>query len=523
MSASATVLLRIFTGPHVGAEVVLPEGVHVVGTDDSCDIILSDASLAARHAALTVAAPRGDGPGAAPEVHVAPLDGGIRTGDAEVPPQGAPLAAGTGCWLGDTCLAWNRPGAEWGDVLARPRAGGEGGGPVDDAPQPSAPADAASGDGAPGDTASGSQPVPTKSQDSSTTDAHDIGGLTLPGGTVAAPPPRRVRSVVAGLLALVCAIAIVVTVETRPPGPAERVAAVEEALRGAGVTSLAVSADGDGVVVRGLLGNDEERATVWKVARNLLYPVQIDVAVRDDVVHAVQAAFNSRALYPEVELMDAQSAERQQGEAPAPLKVAGYVRDGLVEAWAFSALRDDVPRLPPVTRDLRYASDVAPVLDGLLGGAGLRHVQVRYLPGTVELAGDLDARQRERLDEVLAYARAHLGVPVRFAVVRAAAAVQPAAAQPGGRPQAALSAAPVSAAASDSAATAALAGDPLDGLQVRGVTLNPLRFVTIGDGQRVFEGGMLPGGYVLESISTKELHLRKDGRSTTYRLRGSHE
>ncbi|MBZ2170595.1 type III secretion system inner membrane ring subunit SctD [Nitratidesulfovibrio sp. SRB-5] len=522
MSASATVLLRIFTGPHVGAEVVLPEGVHVVGTDDSCDIILSDAALAARHAALTVAA-RGEGPGAAPEVHVAPLDGAVRAGDAEIPAQGAPLAAGTGCWLGDTCLAWNRPGAEWDDVLARPRAGGEGGGPVDGASQPSPPAEDLSGGVAPGDATPGAQPAPTKSQDSPAADAHDVGGLTLPGGTVAAPPPRRGRSVVAGLLALVCAVAIVVTVETRPPAPAERVAAVEEALRGAGVTSLEVASGDGGVVVRGLLDNDGQRAAVWKVARNLLYPVQIDVAVRDDVVHAVQAAFNSRALYPEVEFMDAQSAARQQGEAPAPLKVAGYVRDGLVEAWAFSALRDDVPSLPPVTRDIRYASDVAPVLDGLLGGAGLRHVQVRYLPGTVELAGDLDARQRERLDEVLAYARAHLGVPVRFAVVRAAPVVQPVAAQSGGRPQPALSAVSGPAAASDSAMAAAQAGDPLEGLQVRGVTLNPLRFVTIGDGQRIFEGGMLPGGYVLESISTKELHLRKDGRSTTYRLRGSHE
>ncbi len=521
MSASATVLLRIFTGPHVGAEVVLPEGVHVVGTDDSCDIILSDAALAARHAALTVAV-RGEGPGAAPEVHAAPLDGPVRVGDAEVPAQGAPLTAGTGCWLGDTCLAWNRPGVEWGDVLARPRAGGEGGSPADAAPQPSAPV-AASADVAPVDAAADARPAPTTSQDAPTVNAHDVGSLTLPDGPVAAPAARRGRSVVAGLLALVCAVAIVVTVETRPPAPAERVAAVEDALREAGVTGLEVASGDDGVVVRGLLDNDGERATVWKVARNLLYPVQIDVAVRDDVVHAVQAAFNSRALYPEVEFMDAQSAARQQGDAPAPLKVAGYVRDGLVEAWAFSALRDDVPRLPPVTRDIRYASDVAPVLDGLLGGAGLRHVQVRYLPGTVELAGDLDARQRERLDEVLAYARAHLGVPVRFAVVRAAPVVQSAAAQPGGRAMPGLAAGSASAAASDPAAATAQAGDPLEALQVRGVTLNPLRFVTIGDGQRIFEGGMLPGGYVLESISTKELHLRKDGRSTTYQLRGSHE
>ena len=39
------VLLRIFSGQHLGAEIELPDGEHVIGTDDSCDIILSDPSL----------------------------------------------------------------------------------------------------------------------------------------------------------------------------------------------------------------------------------------------------------------------------------------------------------------------------------------------------------------------------------------------------------------------------------------------------------------------------------------------
>ena len=56
-----------------------------------------------------------------------------------------------------------------------------------------------------------------------------------------------------------------------------------------------------------------------------------------------------------------------------------------------------------------------------------------------------------------------------------------------------------------------------------GVTLTPMRFISLATGQRVFEGGLLPGGYVLESIGVKELKLRKDGRIIVYRLRGSNE
>ena len=47
--------------------------------------------------------------------------------------------------------------------------------------------------------------------------------------------------------------------------------------------------------------------------------------------------------------------------------------------------------------------------------------------------------------------------------------------------------------------------------------------ISLATGQRVFEGGLLPGGYVLESIGVKELKLRKDGRIIVYRLRGSNE
>ena len=46
MSAAA---LRILSGVHLGAEIVLEEGTWAVGRDDSCDIILSDAALAPRH------------------------------------------------------------------------------------------------------------------------------------------------------------------------------------------------------------------------------------------------------------------------------------------------------------------------------------------------------------------------------------------------------------------------------------------------------------------------------------------
>lgn len=48
------VVFRIYSGVHSGAQIELTPGTWVIGRDDSCDIILTDASIAARHAALIV-------------------------------------------------------------------------------------------------------------------------------------------------------------------------------------------------------------------------------------------------------------------------------------------------------------------------------------------------------------------------------------------------------------------------------------------------------------------------------------
>lgn len=614
MSSSGDIILRVFSGPHTGAEVVLPPGDHVIGTEDSCDIILSDGGLAPRHVSIGVTA---GVPGAPSTVHITPLDGPVRYDDADVPATGVTLAPATPCHIGETCLAWNTPGAPWETFDLTPRqsatatdgmAGGD--------PATSALSTGTSPSGAAGDAPSGASQTPTLSA----TSANEVDDLVLGSPTRPHHEKRWRSALLAAAVMLLCTSTVVITLETRPPAAPERAAYLAAQLHAAGLTTLRVEARPEGVVITGLLDDEAQRIHLWDMARNLLYPVQLEVAVRSDVLHAVKAAFNSRGIYPEVTFMPAPDTatttpplpvqamptagsgtpevgkgmpETMQGLAPSPgpadaapvvdtattsmagtgtaangvagtggnssdlnssnssgkkgiggmtagtvpagaavlastpsatpqantgLRVAGYMRDGVVEAWAFDALREDVPQMPHITRDLRYASQVAPVLDPLLADAGLKHVQTRYLSGVVQLSGDLDAAQREALDTVLAQTRTQLQVDIPFEVVQSAPAPDKKQQQEAPAPVAGRGFTP---ARQESAAPSQAEGP--QGIDVRSVTLTPLRFVTTGDGQRVFEGGMLPGGYVVESISTTELHLRKDGRSTIYRLRGSHD
>ena len=48
------IVIRIFSGVHMGAELSLSDGAWVFGRDDSADIVLADAGLSPRHAVLKV-------------------------------------------------------------------------------------------------------------------------------------------------------------------------------------------------------------------------------------------------------------------------------------------------------------------------------------------------------------------------------------------------------------------------------------------------------------------------------------
>ena len=50
----SAIVLKIFSGAHFGAEIELAAGTWTIGQNDSCDIILSDKGIVARHIALSI-------------------------------------------------------------------------------------------------------------------------------------------------------------------------------------------------------------------------------------------------------------------------------------------------------------------------------------------------------------------------------------------------------------------------------------------------------------------------------------
>ena len=66
----------------------------------------------------------------------------------------------------------------------------------------------------------------------------------------------------------------------------------------------------------------------------------------------------------------------------------------------------------------------------------------------------------------------------------------------------------------------AVPGSAIGNFKVVSVTMEPMRFISLASGVKVFEGGEMPGGYILDSIGVHALRLRKGENVVTYPLRG---
>lgn len=98
-------LLKIFSGPHTGAEVLLGDGETVVGSEDGCDVILNDQFVDPQHVRISLAAGN---------VRLVPVAGAtVLVGGKPVPAEGVGLPPFEYFTLGTTHLAIGPSESPW--------------------------------------------------------------------------------------------------------------------------------------------------------------------------------------------------------------------------------------------------------------------------------------------------------------------------------------------------------------------------------------------------------------------------
>ncbi|MDY6010064.1 MAG: type III secretion system inner membrane ring subunit SctD [Duodenibacillus sp.] len=507
----AGIEIRILSGLHLGARIDLTPGTWVLGSDESCDLILSDSGLAARHCAFDVLE---NG-----TVRVTPLDAALLTAAGDEVPAGD-IPAGNLYRMAGVLFAWgaeDAPEAFWESValvvqqLSQPAKAA--------APQPD--------EVSPRESA----PAPAPAADEAAPEAIEADEKTQP------PAPKggagRKTLLAAAAAVVLCAAGFWVIsspglvpendegwVElTENTGRLERArhflsrflsretpSASSDILMQAiaeGFSNLAVKRLENGAyVVTGSVADDEARGRLVALARKMRVPVILDVTVDSDYTRAVETAFNTLDFWPAVEL-----AKKDSGDE---LTVCAYMLDSVIEEKAFSDAAVSVPfiaektTLRPMTvrRRIVHRPEVSRALHEAFGKAGLTGVRVDYLPGRVKFTTTLTPQTRPVLDEALRQAQDKCGVPLRMEVVNLADSTP-------GRMQAALAAPAVKADV-----------DPMkSAFRVTSVSRGAIKFVTLATGEKVFAGGRLPGGFTLESVSHDRLILSKHNKRIVYPLK----
>jgi len=485
-------VLRIFSGLHQGAEIELTEGVYVIGTDDSCDLILSDSSLKARHAALRVSCESGK-----IDFSVEPLDGNVSLNGTAILDERS-IASLVPFQLGLLVAAWlpadtlDMP-ERWNEVEKRLTA--------KDAPR---------------NVTAVSEPIPLDNgagTEEATALEREGENPSLAAGEAQAdsvkPKSKRGRDlcIIASML-LVGALCFSWNAPSADPTPAQ---IMRSLLDEAGYHKLNIVPGDRSITVTGRIATDRERGRLLKLAQLLDFPVYLEVTVHSDAADAVRASFNSLGLWPEV-------TELPPSSRPG-VRVRGYIRNGFIEEMALSTTKRNVPSLhssaggkPELELfcEICHEDEVEAQLAPALMAAGLDDIQKVYLPGRIELRGTLTPQSKAALVEAAESVEKKLGVPIPFDIINEAEELRPKANIYTNQGQHAMQKENTSAPSSAS-------------FKVVSVSMGAMKFITLETGERVFEGGELPGGHILEHIDVEALTLKKNGKSINYPLRGSHE
>lgn len=521
------VILRILSGTHLGAEIELSPGTWVVGRDDSCDIILTEVSIAPRHVAFRVTE--------SDVLEFECLDGTLLGVDGNAPAESM-LVAGEIYRMGAVFFAWGLSDATedfWKEVentlstLSTSRAQAVREAAASEGERVSAQEGEPDTEATERDEKSGNESEPEgaeKKEDEAVTDKSRSAGTIL-GMLVVVAIAGALFSQHYSRDAEKTETAednwLVVQENARPSetpslweqiwallgfptekSTDERLRDIQGRLSAEGFMNVVGAYANGQWQLTGSVKNDEERGRLVRFARTLSGNALINVSVDSDYTVALESAFNTKGYWPTVTL------RKNVSDGANALEVSAYMLSSVIEERAFEEALATVPGVSSgiegkqftLKRVIRHRDYLEPLFAKLFTAAGLRDVNVEYGPGEVRLLTVLTPDRRKALEGVLAKVKAESVVPVKINVVNV------------------TNAAAVAKATKTEKATTPV--DPMKPrFRVTGVSGGALKFVTLSTGEKVFVGGTLPGGFVLESITLDRLDLSKNGKRIKYPLR----
>ncbi|CAM2009299.1 type III secretion system inner membrane ring subunit SctD [Acanthopleuribacter pedis] len=451
MSDAQKYLLKILSGPHMGAELQLNPGEVVIGRNLNCDVVLHDSAILDHHVRLDISQ---DG------MTLVLLDGGAFLEGKWLQEPAMPYQFYQVISLGTTHLALGMIDETWPQIVL----------PTLESIQ-SQQAVATSEEGEPElETQADKTPEPA---------------ATTPTPT-GAPGRYRLRLAAAAFAGIAFCLAGLLFVGYGNPSQA----AVSQQSNGLGPNasldqilghyafeSLQLDRTADGaLIIKGAVADAAILAELSGALAPFTAQVHLTVATSDRILEACRQVLRMQGLDLEI------TATEEQG-----IVLKGFCADPAKLSATLHALRKDVPGLGLIENKVLTATELTRFLGEKVSELGLGHlVRVGYGDGRMVVEGRLSEHEMNHWQQVRTAFQERYGTPLPI-VEKLAPRTDIAVPMHGrggyGPPQ----------------------------LDVVSISVGRRRYVTLANNRKLFEGAVLENGYILSAIKVDRLILTRNG------------
>lgn len=455
-------LLKIFAGAQTGAEVPLASGTYLIGSSDECDLILIDSSMAAEHLVLTL-----DETGCSVE----PRDGAVSLDGTSISTatQLAPFAMLT---LGQTQFAIGPEDAQWPELEARPMTSSAN----------TITVDASETEEASEETSTENEETSSEEQatEEETNDDSPQGEVVVPhDDSEETPKPRKRWPLVAVALVIVLSLSILPFIIDLRAEEAEVIPVdvqINTILDGIDNESLELKERNGRLRLYGYVLNSEEKNTIREALAN--FP-ELKLNLRQD----------DQLLAASLDVLEQQGVEMDATIERGMLTIKGYVYEPNTLKAVVETVQRDVPGLDAVINKGFSRKEIAAFFENMLSENRL-DLKPMLSDKACMVEGNLNEAALERWAFVRDAFNTRFGayLPLKESLNNDEGQVMKA-------PKRRRLSLP----------------------DIVGINNGRVRFLSLADGSKLFEGSRLDG-YLVEEIRDGAIALKKGDRTWIYNL-----
>ena len=251
----------------------------------------------------------------------------------------------------------------------------------------------------------------------------------------------------------------------------------------------------DGIIdLNGSVESKQRFAKLVEVLPKLKTTLNLNVEVRDDEILGVERDFLNLGYYVRAHYID-----------DGKIGVDGYMADAYVQAEAFNAM--EARYKDRLKGRIIYRNELENSLKDNCEHNGVHNIQLVLGKGRVFYKGRTTLEDENNLETARYLTAKNFGIPLMFTRYdpKASSSVE----RLDGTEVVELSA------ATDEKVTSLTERSPIkqdqnvDETAILSVTMKPMRFITLKNGRKYFEGGVLPSGFVVTSIDLNKVVLMK--------------